>query len=1292
MAEANGILTKDAKAATPFASFSLLMEAHSALLQREPDINEASDYLTKVREFFDRAQATGAVLDNEDERRTAQSILNYWITTLYRNVGKPDDTTLAEYDPRLILKMDDAQCPYPGVRAFREDENRLFFGRQRQVNYMLGRLGEDRLLAVVGPSGSGKTSLVLAGLLPEMKQNDKLENIARYYFPVITPGSRPLENLDRMFPPSGNAPPAERGPEQRTNLQKGSYQLVNRIEQFTELPVVIVVDQFEEIFTRSNEKDRRSFLAYLGRVIQTPRAKHIVILTMRDDDYDSYLRRPDRFRQALDPAKVSLPQLGSMELREAIEKPGAYVGLKFEEPTIKALVGETISEPVGLPLLQFTLLKLWARHEQKEDLNEAFNKAKSCRAVLARSAEEFFKKLDSRDQRQCQRLLTELIRIDSDLKAYSYPVTRSELYRKAERNSRVDSVIEKLANEQLVRLTHGAVPGDDEVELVHDSLIRSWPRMVSWVETEKRARRSYRAVKLMAAAAGVALFFLVVFWLVGWQQQKLKSRDLARFSSKQLANNRLDLALLLGYAAYQTENNTATRSNLHKLLYNLQFTPQPKRFLRKENFEAIDLSFTTEQDRPPSRLAAINLSGKIVVWDLNWDQGKPPAIERTLVTVSNADSPLIFSPDGKTLATASTDPNVKVILWDLASGQHRDLSGTGTVSEEGQDSFKTFGLVFKPNGETLFSAGENGSVIQWDDLKSPQGVKATTVFKNTSQINSIVLNAKGDLLAAGDYNGAVFLLDVSGKQVLSRVIAQGQVKETVGDQAIYSVAFSSDGQLLAASRIDRAMIWRVQGGQLQREFCTGLAPAGLVVAFSDKDRTLLGYNADGNIFSWNVQRGFPSGIRLYKPPSPSGSASFANNGRLLALPNGDGVTIWDIWSDRVIVAEDPTINSIAFRPGGNTLAVGDQGGITTWQTQNPDERQKLHYSSEESEVLNLAYSADGVILATGLSNGTISLRDSASLQPTRTLTRKVQEDEPVQLFAKIIFDPRSDGHRLVEALNINAKTSSSEIIFWNADTGEQTRTLAVSKDRIVTALAFRPDGKLLAWSTSDANADTKNNSTVSLWDSVGQKQIGNPVQTSAKITSLAFSPDGKVLAVGLNDGKIELLDEDYKQTALFEGAPGEVVDLAFSPDGSILACATNPKSQLEKSRPGTIVLWDLWDMKGEQPEQLGDLLTGHLDAIKSIAFSSDGKTLASASKAEIILWDVNVAGARDRFCEIVDCPRTYNQMAQYPNNETRLQWLRRKTIENSQYLDNETWFQWLYRKTMRKQSLRELNQ
>jgi WD40 repeat protein/energy-coupling factor transporter ATP-binding protein EcfA2 len=1318
-----------ANAAPSFPSFIALRARHSELLQRDPITKEEqAEYLHDAEEFVKQVQTTGAHLSDDDERRASQNILNYWVSMLFRADDVPRLVTLARYDPGFIAPLGDFVCPYPGVRPFTEKDSQFFFGRQRQIDYMIGRLKEDRLLVIVGPSGSGKTSLVQAGLLPALKK-EQPNSRQHFFFPPMVPGSEPLKSLALMINKAKDS--TEASPEwikqQVEHFKRDKTHLLKLIEDLTPDPAVIFIDQGEEIYENKvhlllrplenildfdNSKEAiEPFLDNLMRVVQSAGRNHIVIIARRISDYEPDSKRlPSRVKEAFEPARVVLPALYASELCDAIQKPAELLGIKFEEAmvpdpdptdgvvagrstetTVQALVKEISGEAVGLPLLQFALPRLWEKRTGNKIPDGALREMRSCRAALSDTAEEFYSVLPFLEQRTCRRLLLQLVTLDRELKPHVYPVRRTSLYRSTEKHARVDSLIDRLSDKQLIRVSKGEIPIDDDwVELTHDSLFSTWPRMVSWIEWQKGRRRWLQAAEVMGLGFLIAAFILGSLFLVGWQQQRTKSRDLARLSNKQLANNRLDLALLLGSTAYQTEVNIVTRSQMHKLLDNLQFTPQPERFLRKEKFRADDLSFTTEQDRPPSRLAAIDLDGAIVIWDLSWDQNEFAANEQTLVAKSAARPPLIFSADGKFLATASTDQNVNVILWDLTKGGHRELSVDEITDTESSDIdpdlLRTRSIVFSHNGEVLYSAGKAGSVIRWD-LEGMEGAKGATIFSNPIPINSIALNTTGDSLAVGGQDGAIFLLDASGKRATPKVIAKGHTTEFIGDEPIYDVTFSKDGKYLAAgqtlftSRIDRSLVWKVADGKLQREFCTGLADAGLLVSFSDDDRNLVGYSPRGNIFSWDIEKGVSLDTHLYQKANQANSASFSGNGRLLALPTNDGAIIWNISSDRVLSASE-SIVGIAFRPGGgDTLAVGDSGGVTSWEVKNSKEHEKLKESTEESEVVALAYSGDGAVLATGLHDGTVSLRDS-NLESTRTLSRKGAEDEIVQstAIAKLAFAPGQEGHRLVGGLNLNAQSPEqfSEIIVWNADTGEQVRTLELVKGSSLTAMAFRPDGKVLAWSFTDANGQ----STVTLWDFIAQKQINNPINpipTPAQVTSLAFSPDGKVLAVGYANGKIGLWGETYNEAVLIEGVVGEVADLAFSPDGSMLASATNPKSdrdsaeRVPKLAPGTIVLWDMSDGIEDQPEQLGDRLMGHLDAITSIAFSSDGKLLASGSKDEgVLLWDVNLRDARGRICKIIDCHRSYQEMMVQ--------------------LDKETPLQWFYRKIMRVPSLRELNQ
>ena len=143
-----------------FPSLASLRAAHSELLKRHRGIGDAPEFLAEVEDFIRQGQTTGALLDVDEDRWDSQSLLDYWVTVLYRAGREPLDVILAEFDPMLAPELDDAECPYLGLEEFQEAHHNVFFGRQRLVKEMVGQLEENRLLVVVGPSGSGESSAV----------------------------------------------------------------------------------------------------------------------------------------------------------------------------------------------------------------------------------------------------------------------------------------------------------------------------------------------------------------------------------------------------------------------------------------------------------------------------------------------------------------------------------------------------------------------------------------------------------------------------------------------------------------------------------------------------------------------------------------------------------------------------------------------------------------------------------------------------------------------------------------------------------------------------------------------------------------------------------------------------------------------------------------------------------------------------------------------------------------------------------------------------------------------------
>jgi WD40 repeat protein len=1236
-----------------FPSFPALIEGHSQLLQREPMLDNR-EYVTEVKQFFERARATGKILDNPDERRTAQTILNYWVTILFRtDSGKPALTTLAEYDPSSVLEFDPTHCPYPGVRAFREDESRFFFGRQRQINYLLARLREERLLVISGPSGSGKTSLVLAGLLPGMKLQDELNGTKRYYFPTITPGRLPLENLNRLFATSSdqtNATDLATGKDAKPAIDFGQdyKQLLSRISAVTQLPAVIVIDQFEQVFTRVSDRDRRAYMRSLHRVYKTGAANNIVILIMRDGDFDPYLRTIDR--KILDPAKVSLGALGSTELRDAIEKPAAYVGVKFEQSTVEALVKDILSEPVGLPLLQFALSKLWDSRVHGSTVNAA--KMPSARTMLAQKADAVFEELDSRDRRIAEQSLGRLIKINKELTAYSYPAARADLYLRTEKNSRVDNLIKKLSDAELLRVHPGAVPEDDEIELVHDSLIRTWPRMVKWVESKKRKRLWNRMAAAALVVIAVSIVLLLMAYMEGKREQGVQSRELAALSVKQLSYGRLDLALLFGREAYRVERNSLTTSNLLRLLYALQSTTCPQTFLYRDGFQASDTAFSAEKG-DPQMLAAVDYDGKIVIWNL--------AAKQIALTLSSNDatSPLAFSPDGKTLATSATGSNANVILWDVNTGQRRDLSLSRTATGE-QPVIQS--LAFSPDSATLITGDDEGKVIEWDLAKASD---SKTIYQHDQAVTSLSVNQK--FVASGSKDGKIVLSPRGGKKSLPLVLQGHKSVDDLNTQRqIVSLAFGDEHPLLAVGTSRDVMVWDFEKRKRIVDFSSGPAPGGLLVSFSNHDQFLSAFGFEGTLIIWDLDTQSPVGRQFYNPGA-NFSATFSSNGVLLAFPAADGVQVWKTITDRTVNA-DGAVNTLAFDRNG-ILAVGHGNGVVlSWQVSSPEKHQEDKSTAEVSRVYSMSFSEDGSLLALGLEDGTISLRNASDYSLIKTLNAQTgvvknavggsssmessanppdAAGNPVRV-VKVVFDPSPGSKRLAALIEpqdpstgdaSNDKRGRTKAVIWDTSTGSLTQ-VPVDPNGVVTSIALDADGTL-AFATTDNHDSFK----VVLWNR-DQQTTFLPCQSPChgKALSLAFSHTTRMLAAGLDDGKVVLwnLNSNARISDDAIGSAIPVTDLAFNPNDTLLAATTNEKPGPIGSRPGAITLLD---MATQSPA--GSLLMGHRRRVSAIAFSPDGKVLASASSDsesvtfdwdyKIILWDLNLDDVDNRFCEIANC-------------------------------------------------------
>jgi hypothetical protein len=480
-----------------FPSAAALRAAHSALLKRERAEAGTPAFLDEVRDLIRRGRATGAILDHDAERRAGQSMLDYWAVVLYRADEEQIDSTLAEFDPMLAPLLPDDPCPYVGLEAFREINRDRFFGRRRLIDELTARLVGTRLLAVVGPSGSGKSSLVLGGLIPALKHGALADSATWRYFPPMVPGSEPLSNLARLI-----RPPEAKLVAWEQRLVSGMLQdkmyLARLIGALSRVPVVLVVDQFEEIFTLcSDTRVRQAFIDNLLSLTSASGPRHTVLLTMRSD-FESFVARLPHLQPRFEQGLVRVTPMSAGELREAIVEPACQVGLKFEPQIVDSLINDILGEPAALPLLQFTLLKLWESRARNRVTWDAYKRLGGGRIALARSADAFYNALSPEQQRTMRRILLRMVRPADGLEFTSSRVRRAQLFQGGEAAYRIEEVLDKLVRARLVRLTEADTAADAQVEVAHEALVRNWPTLVDWLEEEREALRERR--RLTAAA------------------------------------------------------------------------------------------------------------------------------------------------------------------------------------------------------------------------------------------------------------------------------------------------------------------------------------------------------------------------------------------------------------------------------------------------------------------------------------------------------------------------------------------------------------------------------------------------------------------------------------------------------------------------------------------------------------------------------------------------------------------------------------------------------------------------
>ena len=386
------------------------------------------------------------------------------------------------------LQLDES--PYAGLSSFQENDAGKFFGRNREIAAMVTRIRDRPLMAVVGSSGVGKSSFVRAGLVPALKRSgEQWETL------VIRPGRKPMEALGSIISPmvATAANLADEMEEQRQLVEKLRKEpghlghLLRGRARRDSRRILLFVDQFEELYTQVEDADERAaFTACLAAVADDATSPLRVVLSIRSD----FLDRIAEDQQFVDELTQGLFFLGPPNregLRDAILQPAELAGFSFElAATVDDMLDHLETTPGALPLLQFAASKLWENRDKARKMltHQAYAAMGGVAGALASHADRVVADIGTQKAWLLRAILLRLVTPERTRAI----VPMDELRELSREVGEVQRLVDQMVDARLLVVQTVEGGKGSTVEIVHESLIHSWPTLRRWLdETQEDA-------------------------------------------------------------------------------------------------------------------------------------------------------------------------------------------------------------------------------------------------------------------------------------------------------------------------------------------------------------------------------------------------------------------------------------------------------------------------------------------------------------------------------------------------------------------------------------------------------------------------------------------------------------------------------------------------------------------------------------------------------------------------------------------------------------------------------------
>ncbi|WP_030194814.1 hypothetical protein [Streptomyces sp. NRRL S-87] len=1054
----------------------------------------------------------------------------------------------------LAAQRDDEPAPYRGLARYEPGDRELFFGRDRLVDDLVALARAHRVVVVFGPSGSGKSSLLRAGLVPRLQESGDGAAAIR----LLSPGAHPLERHRSAVAPA-DAP--------------GDTWLV--------------VDQFEEVFTLCRDPEERAgFIKELLTAAQADGSRVRVVLGVRADFYAPCLADP-ALAAVVREASLPVTPMTRDELRRAIVAPAAARATVVERALTALLVDELHGDAAALPLLSHTLLETWRRRSARRLTVEAYEAAGGVYGAVVRTAEAAYRALDAERAGTARRILLRLVNPGEEgLPDTRRPARLDELGPEED----VRPVLDALAASRLVTL------GQDTVELAHETLISSWPRLHGWLEESREHLRLRHRLTTAAEAwdrlgrhpsalAPAALLVALAplrtadgdapgFRPVEAEFLEASRRARSRAAARRRAGRGVlavltVAALVAGTLAWQAGLTAEVRRNLALAL---------RAAAVAEGLRAGD----------PRTAARLN----VAAWRLARTPQTRAGLYAALTDRTAAD--VTVGSGGSVVRSEFTDPDGGMLtvtrhqgveLWDLRARSR--VAVHALAGFMASPSSSSPGRLRPPDGG-LFPAPEP-SAWDWPERArpSPDGLRVASVSQGdatdperrwarirlldlrTGSASSLVLPGVpavtdlawggGSRVVAVALPGAVQVWDVGGRRPLLTVPAA---------EDFTGAAVSADGRRTALCGRHGVEVWDVPG---RRRVAAGRSAAGVPARSCRSD----------------VLRLSPDGARL---------AVGLDTGVLLASTGGGGAP------DRVLPAAGVT--GLSFNRDGTLLAAVGPDAARVWRTADDRPDPLVFHQGLRRERPTDVRVDDraGVLRYVRADQRSVAV---LRLGPLRGVPWPGKGSDQVHLSpdGSVAVVLRRDGAAVVPEAYPGSACAGGRVP-EGVEPLRRLPALPAGGSGPVVA-AFSPDGRLFAYGPARSGGAGE---TVKVWDVPGARPLPDlPVPTAPPAPGVSGRPTVTALAPVLRDGRpvvYGILDVLGEVAALWNLSAHRLVTIEST---GALPMAVRPDG-------GMLVLSDgrLVTLPGERVETPTDLRGS---AFFAAAFSPDGRHLALADAA-----------------------------------------------------------------------------